>query len=92
MKIEEELKNIISHQIKIGNLHHGQTAYIKFAGDGTSITKKETATAHSVTLSNGVKALQIGTVSLVMQNESFQVHIAFYYHRWCQQLTQGRIS
>jgi hypothetical protein len=71
--MDTDIKKMISHQIKTGGLNHGQTAYLKFAGDGTSITKKETATAHSVTLSNGVQALQIGTVSLVMHNETFQV-------------------
>ena len=66
---------MISHQIKLGELKEGQTAYVKFAGDGTSITRKETCTAHTVTLANEEKALQIGTISLVMGNENYQAMI-----------------
>ena len=76
VELPSEIKSMISHQIRLGKLKQGQTAYVKFAGDGTSITRKETCTAHTVTLSNEEKALQIGTISLVMGNETYQAGIS----------------
>ena len=57
----------------MGELEEGSTAYVKYAGDGTQLTKKETVTAHSITLSNEVKALQISTTSLYIGGEEYQV-------------------
>ena len=69
----EETKKLISHQLKIGGLHDGETVYVKFAMDGTNITKKEVATAATITLSNETRALSLGTISIVMTGESYEV-------------------
>ena len=43
--------------------------------DGTNITKKEVATAVTITLSNESRALSLGTISIVMTGESYEVRI-----------------
>ena len=68
-----ETKKLISHQLKVGGLQHGETVYVKFAMDGTNITKKEVATAATITLSNETRALCLGTISIVMTGESYAV-------------------
>ena len=45
----EEAKKLISH---LDGLQDGDTVYIKFAMDGTNISKKEFATAATIMLSN----------------------------------------
>ena len=69
----EETKKLISHQLKIGGLNDGDTVYVKLAMDGTNITKKEVATAATITLSNETRALSLGTISIVMTGESYEV-------------------
>ena len=59
----------------MGGLKDGDTAFIKLASDGTAITRKETATATTVTLGNDEKALQIGTIALVFAPETYQVQL-----------------
>ena len=73
---------MIEHQLKIGGLKDGDKAYIKLGGDGTMITKKESATAHTVTLSNSQRALQIATVAIVLGGESYEVNQQHLCH--CQ--------
>lgn len=68
-----QIKKMVAHQIKLGGLSEGQTAYVKLGGDGTTITKKDHCTAHTLTLSNENKAVQISTVSLVLEEESYEV-------------------
>ena len=53
----------------------GQTVFIKFAGDGFEIAKRDVATAHGITVSNKDKALQIATISLMHASETYQVRI-----------------
>ena len=59
--------------LKVGNLASGQTVFIKFAGDGLEIAKRDVATAHTITVSNEEKALQIATISLMHAREKYQV-------------------
>ncbi len=83
--IPKEVETLIAHQIKTGGLTEGQTAYVKLGGDGTQITKKETCTAHTITLSNNQRALQLGDISIVMGNENYQVgyQIAIPFESFC---------
>ena len=46
-KVEPEVRKLIAHQIKTGGLQEGDTAFVKFASDGTSIVRKEVATRES---------------------------------------------
>ena len=71
--MKNEVGKLIAHQLQTGGLQDGETAYLKFAMDGTSISKKEVATASTVTLSNEHKALSIATISIVMTGESYEV-------------------
>ena len=64
---------MISHQLEIGELNDGQTGFVKFAADGTNITRREIATAATLSLSDSKKALLVGTVALVMAGETYQV-------------------
>ena len=73
MSVKNEIEKLIVHQLRIGGLQAGETAYLKFAMDGTSLTKKEVATASTITLSNEHKALSIATISIVMTGESYEV-------------------
>ena len=59
----------------MGGLKGGETAYVTFGGDGTTISRGETATAHTVKLSNQERALQIGSISIVSGAESYAVRI-----------------
>ena len=52
----------------------GQTIFVKFAGDGFEIAKRDVATAHTITVSNEEKALQIATISLMHASEKYQVN------------------
>ena len=52
----------------------GQTVYVKFAGDGFELAKRDIATAHTITVSNEEKAVQIATISLVHACEKYQVN------------------
>ena len=74
MDVEGEIIKMIEHQLKIGGLKDGDKAYLKLGGDGTMITKKESATAYTITLSNDHRALQIATVAIVLGCESYQVN------------------
>ena len=73
VELTPEVQKMIAHQIKMGELSEGMTAYVKFAGDGTQISKRDTVTAHTVTLSNNTKALQIGSISLYLGGEQYHV-------------------
>ena len=73
MPIAPEIQKLIGQQIKTGALKEGEMGYIKFAKDGTAITRREVATASTITLSNDRKALQIGTVAIVMAGETYEV-------------------
>ena len=53
----------------------GQTIFVKFAGDGFELAKRDVATAHTITVSNEEKALQIATISLVHASEKYQVNL-----------------
>ena len=57
----------------MGALKDGETGFIMVSGDGTSISKKDTATVTTVTLGNKDKALQIGTLGIVLKEESYEV-------------------
>ena len=71
--MDSELRNMISHQVKVGELKEGQTGVVKMAADGTNITRREIATAATVTLADNKRALLVGTVALVMAGESYEV-------------------
>ena len=73
MAFDIEMRKLISHQIKIGELKEGQTGIVKLAEDGTNITKREVATAATVTLSDNKRALVIGTIGLVLAGETYEV-------------------
>ena len=73
VNVQEEAKKLISHQLKVGGLDDGETVYVKLAMDGTNITKKDVATAVTITLSNESRALSLGTISIVMTGESYEV-------------------
>ena len=73
VNVKNEVEKLIVHQLRVGGLQAGKTAYLKFAMDGTSISKKEVATASTITLSNERKALSIATISIVMTAESYEV-------------------
>ena len=53
---------------------NGQAVFVKFAGDGFELAKRDVATAHTITVSNEEKALQIATISLVHASEKYQVN------------------
>ena len=73
VSVVPEVKRMISHHIRMGDLNDGDTVWIKFAEDGLSITRKEVATAATITISNKERALSIGTISLTMTNENYEV-------------------
>ena len=73
---------MIRNQISLGKLKDGDIAYIKVASDGTAITKKETATVTTATLSNESHALQIGTLAVVFSGETYEVSTVFYGSDW----------
>ena len=62
-----EIQKMLSHQVKVGGLKDGDTAngVCGFAGDGFNISKRDVGTAHTVTILNAHRALQIGTISIV---------------------------
>ena len=68
-----EIQKMLSHQVKVGGLKDGDTADVKFAGDGFNISKRDVGTAHTVTILNAHRALQIGTISIVNAIENYQV-------------------
>ena len=71
--MEPEVRRLIAHQFKMGNINDGDMVYIKLASDGTNLTKKEVATVTTITISNEERALAVGTVSIVMAPESYEV-------------------
>ena len=64
---------MISHQIKVGGLKEGETAYLKTAADGTTITRQEVATVTTLSLADEKRALMIGTLAIVMCGEKYEV-------------------
>ena len=77
VSVDDELRKMISHQIQVGELKEGQTGFAKYAADGTNITRREIATAATVTLSDSKKALLVGTVALVMAGETYEVKTGY---------------
>ena len=75
--LEPEIRKMVQNQIRMGALKDGDSGFIKLASDGTAITKKETATATTVTVGNDSKALQIGTIALVFAGETYEVSTGF---------------
>ena len=69
----EEVKRLISHQLEVGGLQDGDTVWVKLADDGTAITKQEVAQGSTITISNGSKALNVGTIQLVFSGETYEV-------------------
>ena len=69
-----EITVMLEHQLKVGGLRDGDKAFLKLGEDGTNISKKETCTVHTITLSNDERALQITTLAIVMGSESFEVN------------------
>ena len=70
-----EITKMLAHQVKLGNLKDGETAYVKFAGDGFNYARRTLGTAHTVTISNSERALQIGTISIVSAGENYHVRV-----------------
>ena len=70
-----EIKRMIAHQIKLGAIKEGDKIFVKLAGDGFNVARREVATAHTVTISNQEKALQIATIALIHAAESYQANI-----------------
>ena len=70
-----EIKRIIAHQIKLGAIQEGDKVYVKLAGDGFNVARRDVATAHTITISNEQKALQIATIALVNAAESYQANM-----------------
>ena len=64
---------MLASQMKVGNVKNGERIFIKLAGDGFNIARRSVGTAHTITVSDKTKALQIGTVSIVDSGESYQV-------------------
>ena len=73
-----EITKMLAHQVKVGGLKDGDTAYVKFAGDGFNYAKRTLGTAHTVTISNSERALQIGTISIVSAGENYQVRVNYW--------------
>ena len=71
--MEPEVRRLVAHQFKMGNLNDGDSIYVKLAAGGTNLTKKEVATVTTITISNEERALAVGTVSIVMAAESYEV-------------------
>ena len=71
--LEPEVQKMIGYQIKLGKLKDGDVGFIKVASDGTAITKRDTATATTVTVGNETNALQIGILALVFSGETYEV-------------------
>ena len=71
--VGEEIKRLISHQLQVGGLQHGDTVWLKLADDGTTITRKEVAQVSTITISNETKALSVGTIQLVFSGETYEV-------------------
>ena len=46
--LEPEVQKMIRYQIKLGKLKDGDVGFVKMASDGTQITKRDTATATTV--------------------------------------------
>ena len=73
---------MVQNQVRMGALKDGQTGFVKVSGDGTSITKKDTATVTTVTIGNEEKALQIGTLAIVLDQESYEVNLHVFLHQY----------
>ena len=79
VKLAPQVRMMIQNQVKMGGIKDGDSAFVKLASDGTAITRKETATATTVTLGNDAKALQIGTIALVFAPETYQVVFGIFF-------------
>ena len=73
IELLDEIKGMIAHQVKLGEVKDSSTVILKYAGDGTQLTKKETVTVNTITLSNEEKALSISTISMYIGGEEYQV-------------------
>ena len=73
MELWPEIKRLVVHQLRIGNLQDGDKVYIKVASDGTNLMKKDVATATTITIANETRALGVGTISVVLAAESYEV-------------------
>ena len=59
-------------------MEEGDELILKVGGDGTFITKKVSATVHTVMLSNAEKALQISMLAIVLGSEENEVKYQKY--------------
>ena len=66
---------MIAHQVKIGNVKEGDTLYLKWAGDGTAVTRAEVATVTTLSLADERRTLMVGTISIVLCAEKYEVGI-----------------
>ena len=74
-----QIRKLLRNQIKMGGLKDGDFAFVKLASDGTAITRKQTATVSTVTIGNETKALQIGTIAIVLAGETYEVMLFICY-------------
>ena len=73
MRLEPELRRILTHQIALGAVKDGDVCYFKLASDGTNLTRKDVATVTTVTFANTIKALQVATIAIILTSESYEV-------------------
>ena len=73
-----QIQNMIRHQILMGGLVEGDCATLRLGGDGTTFTRSDHCTVHTITLANSEKALQIALVSIVLAPESYEVFLDFF--------------
>ena len=79
MAVGDEIKRLISHQLQVGGLDQGDTVWLKIADDGTAVTRQEVAQVSTITISNGTKALSVGTIQLVFSGETYEVRLQIEY-------------
>ena len=79
IELVPEIKRMIAHQIKLGALTEGDKVFVKLAGDGFNVARRDVATAHTITISDNEKALQIATVALVNAAESYEAKMLYKY-------------
>ena len=75
VNVATAIREMTSHQILIGELNEGDVAFVKWAEDGTQLTKGETVTVATITVGNDKRALAVGTISLVMAGENYDVNM-----------------
>ena len=73
--LRPQVEKLLDHCIEAGDLKDGDEVFIKLASDGTNITRKEIATASTISISNKEKTLVVGTVMLAMTAESYEVDL-----------------